>query len=62
MILDTSQLKNRGLIVGLLRTTGDMEIIIGPLLEGSLLDVGCIVSIFLRHRRHYLFFRNRLMN
>jgi DHA1 family multidrug resistance protein-like MFS transporter len=46
MILDTAQPENRGLMVGLLRTTGDIGIIVGPILVGSLLDIGYIVSIF----------------
>lgn len=46
MILDTVQPENRGLKVGLLRTTGDVGIIVSPLLVGSLLDVGHIISIF----------------
>jgi MFS family permease len=46
MILDTAQPENRGLMVGLLRTTGDIGIIVGPILVGGLLDIGFIVSIF----------------
>ena len=46
MILDTAQPENRGLMVGLLRTTGDIGIIVGPILVGSLLDIGFIHNIF----------------
>lgn len=40
MILDLAAPDTRGLMMGLLRTTGDIGIIIGPLLVGSLLDLG----------------------
>jgi MFS-type transporter involved in bile tolerance (Atg22 family) len=40
MILDIVQPENRGLMMGLLRTTGDVGIIVGSFLVGSLLDVG----------------------
>jgi MFS family permease len=46
MILDTAQPENRGLMVGLLRTTGDIGIIVGPILVGGLLDIGFIHNIF----------------
>ncbi len=46
MILDTAQPENRGLMVGLLRTTGDVGIIVGPILVGGLLDIGFIHNIF----------------
>lgn len=40
MILDVASLETRGLMMGVLRTTGDVGIIVGPLLVGSLLDLG----------------------
>jgi MFS family permease len=40
MILDMAAPDARGLMLGLLRTTGDVGIIVGPLLVGSLLDLG----------------------
>ncbi len=40
MVLDLASPDTRGLMMGLLRTTGDVGIIVGPLLVGSLLDLG----------------------
>ena len=40
MILDLATAETRGLMMGVLRTTGDIGIIVGPLLVGSLLDLG----------------------
>jgi DHA1 family multidrug resistance protein-like MFS transporter len=40
MILDLAAPDTRGLMMGLLRTTGDIGIIVGPILVGSLLDLG----------------------
>ena len=40
MILDLATPDTQGLMMGLLRTTGDIGIIVGPLLVGSLLDLG----------------------
>ncbi len=46
MVLDRASVENRGLTVGLLRTTGDIGIIVGPLLVGGLLDLGHPVLVF----------------
>lgn len=46
MALDRAAGETRGLTVGLLRTTGDIGIIVGPLLVGSLLDLGHPVLVF----------------
>lgn len=46
MVLDRASVENRGLVVGLLRTTGDVGIIVGPLLVGGLLDLGHPVLVF----------------
>jgi DHA1 family multidrug resistance protein-like MFS transporter len=40
MILDIATSDTRGLMMGLLRTTGDVGIIVGPVLVGTLLDLG----------------------
>ncbi|KON30331.1 hypothetical protein AC480_01310, partial [miscellaneous Crenarchaeota group archaeon SMTZ1-55] len=46
MVLDRASVENRGLMVGLVRTGGDVGIIIGPLLVGGLLDFGQPVLVF----------------
>ncbi len=46
MAMDRSAPETRGLTVGLLRTTGDLGIIVGPLLVGGLLDLGHPVLVF----------------
>jgi DHA1 family multidrug resistance protein-like MFS transporter len=46
MVLDRASVENRGLVVGLLRTTGDVGIIVGPLLVGGLLDLGHPALVF----------------
>jgi DHA1 family multidrug resistance protein-like MFS transporter len=46
MVLDRASVENRGLMVGLVRTGGDVGIIIGPLLVGGLLDLGQPVLVF----------------
>jgi len=46
MILDMAEPDARGLMMGLLRTTGDVGIIVGPLLVGSLLDLGQPTLVF----------------
>jgi MFS family permease len=40
MIMDLIALERRGIFMGILRTTGDLGLILGPLLVGGLLDLG----------------------
>ena len=46
VVLDRASVDNRGLMVGLVRTAGDVGIIVGPLLVGGLLDFGQPVLVF----------------
>ena len=40
MIMDIVAQERRGIFMGILRTTGDLGLILGPLLVGGLLDLG----------------------
>jgi MFS family permease len=56
MILDLATVETRGLMMGVLRTTGDIGIIVGPLLVGSLLDLGQPHLVFYVVAGIYAFF------
>jgi MFS family permease len=56
MILDLASPDTRGVMMGLLRTTGDIGIIIGPLLVGMLLDLGQPRLVFYVVAAIYAFF------
>lgn len=56
MILDLATVETRGLMMGVLRTTGDFGIIVGPLLVGSLLDLGQPRLVFYVVAGIYAFF------
>jgi MFS family permease len=56
MILDLATPETRGVMMGLLRTTGDIGIIVGPLLVGSLLDLGQPHLVFYVVAAIYAFF------
>jgi DHA1 family multidrug resistance protein-like MFS transporter len=46
MIMDLVSLERRGIFMGILRTTGDLGLILGPLLVGGLLDLGQSTLVF----------------
>jgi MFS-type transporter involved in bile tolerance (Atg22 family) len=46
MIMDLVSLERRGVFMGILRTTGDLGLILGPLLVGGLLDLGQPTLVF----------------
>jgi DHA1 family multidrug resistance protein-like MFS transporter len=46
MIMDLIALERRGIFMGILRTTGDLGLILGPLLVGGLLDLGQPYLVF----------------